>query len=129
MERDLFQQFENGVLVTAAQKTNMSLCAWNMHKDFAGVSIKNVVTTAQTDGLFTCHLVRIDPHCKIGLHTHPASIELHEVVTGSGVCRIHQEEVPYAPGTMAIISRNAPHEVQAGADGLCLFAKFITVPA
>ena len=129
MERDLFQQFENGTLVNGGQKNDVSLCAWNKHKDFAGVSLKNVVTAEQTAGLFTCHLVRIEPNCKIGLHTHPSSIELHEVVTGDGVCMIGQEEVPYAPGTMAVIACNAPHEVRAGVEGLCLFAKFITVPA
>ena len=129
MENDLFQQFENGTLIHGGQKTNVSLCAWNKHKDFAGVSLKNVVTADQTTGLFTCHLVRIEPNCKIGLHTHPASIELHEIVTGEGVCLIGQEEVPYAPGTIAVIACNAPHEVRAGSGGLCLFAKFITVPA
>ena len=129
MERDMFQQFENGTLITAEQRTSIGLCQWNQHKDFAGVSLKNVITTDQTVGLFSCHLVRIEPHCKIGQHTHPTSIELHEVVTGNGVCLINQEEVPYTPGTMAIISHNAPHEVRAGAEGLCLFAKFITVPA
>ena len=129
MARDLFQQFADGTLVSGGQKTDVRLCAWNTHKDFAGVSLKTVVTADQTTGLFTCHLVRIEAHCKIGLHTHPASIELHEVVTGNGVCLIDQEEVPYAPGTMAVIARNAPHEVRAGAEGLCLFAKFITIPA
>jgi quercetin dioxygenase-like cupin family protein len=129
MESDLFQQFENGILVDAGRKTDLSRCAWNKHKDFAGVSLKNVVTADQTAGLFTCHLVRIDPHCAIGLHAHPASIELHEVVQGSGVCLIAGEEIPYVPGTMALLARNAPHEVRAGAEGLRLFAKFVTVQA
>lgn len=129
MERDLFQQFETGTLAIDGQKTDISTYAWNKHKDFTGVSLKNVVTATQTLGLFTCHLVRIEPNCTIGLHTHPSSIELHEVVTGEGVCLIGQEEVPYIPGTMAVIARNAPHQVKAGAEGLCLFAKFITAPA
>ena len=129
MERNLFQQFENGTLAHGGQTTDVHLCAWNKHKDFAGVSLKTVVTADQTKGLFTCHLVRIEPNCTIGLHAHPASIELHEVITGNGVCLIEQEEVPYVPGTMAIIACNAPHEVRAGAERLCLFAKFITSPA
>lgn len=129
MERDSFQQFENGTVVVAGRKTRIGLCVWHEHKDFAGVALKNVVTAEQTGGLFTCHLVRIAPNCAIGLHTHPASVELHEVVKGNGVCLIDQEAIPYAPGTMAILARNAPHEVRAGAEGLFLFAKFITVPA
>jgi quercetin dioxygenase-like cupin family protein len=128
MAGDIFQQFENGILVQAGQTTRVSLFAWNEHKNFAGVFLKNVVTTDQTTGLLSCHLVRIDPHCAIGLHTHPTSMELHEVVQGKGVCLIGQEEVAYVPGTVAIIACNTPHEVRAGAEGLCLFAKFITVP-
>ncbi len=126
---DLFKQFENGTLVNAGLKKDVSACAWDKHKDFLGVSLKNLLTAEQTDGLFTCHLVRIEPNCKIGMHTHVASIELHEVIKGSGVCLTEQGEVPYVPGTMAVIACNAPHEVRAGEDGLCLFAKFVTVPA
>ncbi len=129
MEKSLFQQFENGTLVQAGECTEVGLCAWNAHKDFAGVALKNVVTADQTAGLFTCHLVRIAPHHQIGRHSHPASVELHEVIDGSGVCLTDQGEIPYAPGVVAILARNMPHEVRAGEEGLCLFAKFITVPA
>lgn len=129
MKEDLFQQFEHGTLVNAGQHTSVELLAWNKHKDFAGVSLKNVITAEHTAGLFTCHLVRIEPGCKIGLHAHPVSTEIHEVIRGNGVCLTDDGEIPYAPGTIAILKSAAPHEVQAGNEGLCLFAKFITVPA
>ena len=129
MEKDLFQQFDNGALAHAGQVLDLGSCAWNAHKEFAGVFLKNLVTTEQTAGLFTCHLVRIEPNCKIGLHTHPGSIELHEVIKGNGTCLMNQKEIPYAPGVMAVIARNEPHEVKAGEKGLFLFAKFVTVPA
>ena len=129
MGKELFQSFENGTLAHAGKQTDLCCCSWNKHKDFAGVSLKNIVTADQTGGLFTCHLVRIDPNHKIGMHTHPNSIELHEVIQGCGICLIGQEKIPYVSGTMAIIACNAPHEVLAGEEGLCLFAKFITVPA
>lgn len=129
MKRDLFQQFEDGTLAHAGQRTDIGLCAWNAHKDFPGVFLKNVVSTAQTAGLCTCHLVRIDPGCKIGMHAHPSSLELHEVMQGSGVCVTEEGEIPYAPGTLSILPCNAPHEVRAGKEGLRLFAKFITVSA
>ena len=126
---ELFEQFDAGVVAALGKRRETSRLAWNPHKDFPGVFLKNVVTADQTDGLFTCHLVRIEPDHKIGLHTHPASIELHEVIQGSGVCLTEQEEIPYTPGTVALIACNAPHEVRAGKNGLSLFAKFITVPA
>ncbi len=129
MESSLFQQFDNGTILTAEQKIDTALCAWNKHKDFEGVFIKHLITAEQTAGLFTCHLIRLDPHGVIRLHSHPTSIELHEVAQGSGVCLVYGEEIPYTPGTLGVMNRNAPHEVRAGADGLCLFAKFITVPA
>ena len=129
MAENLFDQFDNGTVTIAGKRIETSGLAWNPHKDFTGVSLKNVVTADQTSGLFTCHLVRIEPLHKIGLHTHPASIELHEVIAGSGVCLMEQEEIPYAPGTVTLIACTAPHEVRAGKDGLYLFAKFIAVPA
>lgn len=129
MKKDLFQQFDNGTLAGAGRELNLGLCVWNKHKDFTGVFLKNIVTANQTSGLFTCHLVRIEPHHTIGLHAHPGSIELHEVIKGGGACLMEQGEVRYAPGVMAMIARNEPHEGRAGEEGLFLFAKFITVPA
>jgi Uncharacterized conserved protein, contains double-stranded beta-helix domain len=129
MEKDLFQQFESGILATSGKQMDIRFCAWNEHKDFSGVFLKNIVTATHTAGLFTCHLVRIEPNRIIGMHVHPDSIELHEVIKGSGTCRTGAGETRYAPGVMAIIPRNEQHEVKAGEEGLYLFAKFITVPA
>lgn len=126
MDNDLFYQFEHGMLAGAGQVLDFGAAGWNRHADFAGVSIKNLVSAEQGKGLFTCHLVRIDPHHSIGLHTHPGSIELHEVIKGSGVCCMEQGEFAYVPGVMAVIGRNEAHEVRAGQEGLFLFAKFIT---
>ena len=129
MKEDLFQQFECGILENAGQQTKIEHLEWARHKDFFGGFLKNVVTAERTAGLFTCHLVRIEPGCKIGMHTHPASIEIHEVIRGSGMCLTDNGEISYTPGTISILAHNAPHEVRAGNEGLCLFAKFITVPA
>lgn len=129
MKEDLFQQFAHGAVVHAGQRTPVELVAWNPHKEFAGVSMKNVVTAQQTAGLFTCHLVRIDPGCAIGMHAHPTSVEIHEVMQGSGVCLTDEGEIAYVPGVLSVLAHNAPHEVRAGSEGLCLFAKFVTVPA
>jgi len=129
MVQDLFQKFETGTLTQGGQHTDLASRSWNKHKDFDGVFLKNVVTAEQTGGLLTCNLVRIEPNHKIGMHTHPASIELHEVIQGSGTCLIDQTRIPYSPGSMGIVACNEPHEVEAGEEGLCLFAKFITAPA
>lgn len=127
MNKQLFTDFENGKFTAFGQAIDVSSLPWNAHKDFEGVFLKNIVTPEHTKGLFTCHLVRIEPGKKIGMHTHPASIELHEVIAGEGKCITEHGEIPYAPGEMAVLPDNSPHEVLAGDSGLCLFAKFITV--
>jgi hypothetical protein len=40
---------------------------------------------------------------------------------------MENDRLAYAPGTMSVIARNVPHEVQAGGDGLYLFAKFVSL--
>ena len=128
----LFEQFEKGRLASSEMSgapLDAGTLPWNMHKDFPGVFLKNIVTAGMTGGALTCHLVRIEPGCKIGRHSHPLQIELHEVIAGSGVCVVERGEIPYAPGSITVLARNAPHEVRAGGEGLCLFAKFIAAPA
>lgn len=129
MIQDIFTLFDNGMLADSKKRIDLGSLEWNAHQQFAGVYLKNVVTADQTGGLFTCLLVRIEPGHAIGLHIHPSSVELHEVIKGDGVCHTEQGDIPYAPGTMAILPANAPHEVKAGGNGLFLFAKFITVKA
>jgi quercetin dioxygenase-like cupin family protein len=119
--------FENGRLTVNGETKDLGPQPWNPHKDFEGVYLKNVVTGDKTGGAFTCHLVRIEPDKKIGMHAHPACIELHEVIFGDGMCVTEQGDIPYAPGSIAVLAVNSPHEVRAGKQGLYLFAKFINV--
>jgi len=128
----IFEQFEKGRLACsgkAGAPLDVGALPWNRHKDFPGVFLKNIVAADMTGGLLTCHLVRIEPGCKIGIHAHPQQIELHEVIEGSGVCIVEGGEISYAPGSITVLARNATHEVRAGDQGLRLFAKFVTVPA
>ena len=127
MNEDIFTAFSEGKLAVGGDRIDLASLAWQPHAQFAGVSAKNLVTLEQTGGTFTCLLVRIEPGKAIGRHTHPASIELHEVVKGEGVCRTEQGDIPYVPGTMGIMAVGSVHEIVAGDQGLCLFAKFVTV--
>ena len=127
MNRQLFTAFGTGNVAVLGQSIDIGSIAWNKHKDFEGVFLKNLVTPEHTNGLFSCHLVRIEPGKKIGLHTHPTSIELHEVIAGEGKCLTVHGEIPYLPGKMAVLPENSQHEVLAGEKGLYLFAKFVTV--
>ena len=74
---------------------------------------------------FSYHLVRIAPNKSIGEHIHKEQLETHEVIAGSGVCINEGLEIPYESGTMTVLKMGTPHSVNAGADGLYIFAKFI----
>ncbi len=125
MNVDTFERFSQGRLHTGASTANLDAVPWKEHKDFPGVFLKAVLAEEHTGSPLSCVLVRIEPGRRIGLHRHPTSVELHEVIAGDGVCVLEGVEMPYAPGSMAVMPRNAAHEVLAGTDGLCLFAKFV----
>lgn len=122
----IFDAFAHGRIFCGRESVPAESLGWSEHGDFAGVFLKNMLVGEQTDGLVSCHLVRIDPNKAIGLHSHADSIELHEVIAGGGACITENGTLPYTPGTMSVIARTLPHEVHAGEDGLYLFAKFIS---
>lgn len=128
MNRNVFDEFAGGKVFRRGKAASVAEAPWRPHKDFRGVYLKDVVTGDAAGGSFTAHLVRIDPECAIGMHSHPASIELHEVIAGGGTCVTPDGETAYAPGCVNVLERGERHEVRAGAEGLKLFAKFIAVP-
>ncbi|MCL1825213.1 MAG: cupin domain-containing protein [Betaproteobacteria bacterium] len=121
----LFGTFDQGTVIHGTEHIPTASLVWSEHKNFAGVFLKNLIAGEDTGGLLSCHLVRIEPNMFIGLHSHPDSMELHEVVAGSGRCETQNGIFPYAPGTISVIPRNMPHEVHAGENGLYLLAKFV----
>jgi quercetin dioxygenase-like cupin family protein len=129
MNQDIFALFAEGTLAAGDKRIELAALPWRAHQQFAGVFLKDLVTRAETGGLFTCHLVRIEPGQAIGWHTHPDSIELHEVVGGEGMCRTEQGDIRYVPGTMGIMAARSKHKIDAGENGLFLLAKFVTVAA
>lgn len=120
-----FEQFETGKLVLPETEQPFSTLPWAPHPTFEGVDLKHLITSKDTNGKFSYHLVRIAANKKIGLHTHETQIETHEVIAGSGRCFNAQKEYPYTVGMISIFAAGAEHAVIAGPDGLSLFAKFI----
>ncbi len=125
MNNDLFETFNNGFLKLPAKTISFADIAWAAHPTFEGVALKHIVTAADTGGQFSYHLVRIAPNKSIKNHIHETQLETHEVIAGSGVCVNEGVEISYEVGTISIMPSGIPHEVNAGADGLYLFAKFI----
>ncbi len=125
MGNDLFEAFDNGSLRLPESAAEFADILWAKHPAFDGVELKHIVSAKDTDGQFSYHLVRIAPGKSILNHIHETQLETHEVIAGSGVCISDGASIPYEPGVISIMPAGIPHEVNAGADGLFLFAKFM----
>ena len=124
--KNLFEKFnEGGKLLLPDATVTFDVIPWSKHPAFEGVELKHIITSERTDGQFSYHLVRIAPNKKIGNHIHEKQLETHEVISGTGVCVNDGVELPYEAGIISIFPIGVPHEVIAGDDGLCLFAKFM----
>ena len=124
--KNLFEKFnEEGKLLLPEATITFDVIPWSKHPTFEGVELKHIITSERTDGQFSYHLVRIAPNKKIGNHIHEKQLETHEVISGTGVCVNDGVELPYETGVISIFPISVPHEVIAGDDGLCLFAKFM----
>lgn len=122
----LFDRFDQeGRLFGKGQMHEFSAIPWADHPQFEGVALKAVVTSAETGGRSSCHLVRVAPGKTIGLHTHDPQLEIHEVIAGGGVCVCGGQRLEYAPGVIAVLPAGVAHELTAGPNGLYLFAKFM----
>ena len=124
--RDLFEKFEKeGRLAGHDTGLLFGEIGWSVHPVFEGVELKHIVTAGETGGRFSFHLVLIAPGRKIGSHIHKEQLETHEVIAGKGICGHAGRLIPYEPGTVAFFEAGSPHEVEAGTEGLYLFAKFM----
>ncbi len=124
--KNLFEKFnEGGKLLLKDATVTFDAIPWSKHPTFEGVELKHIITSERTGGQFSYHLVRVGPNKKIGSHIHEKQLETHEVISGTGVCVNDGVELPYETGVISIFPISVPHEVIAGDDGLCLFAKFM----
>ena len=97
---------------------------WNPHPAFPGVWMKHLILGKDTGGHLSCHLVRIEQGNQIGSHVHEASLEVHEVLSGHGICRMVGRESAYSPGVCLIIPAGILHCVEAFGEDMHLVARF-----
>lgn len=116
--------FQNLAIITPENAAPGQGGPWQPHPKFLGVHLKLLVPGSASKGQISCHLVAVDPGCCLETHTHPGHWELHEVMAGSGQADLDGRDIPYAPGTMAIIPQGSVHRVEAREQGLILLAKF-----
>ena len=86
MEKELFEKFNNGELRLSAHAKAFKDLVWNKHPTFEGVELKHIITSKETGGAFSYHLVRIAPNKSIKNHIHETQLETHEVIAGHGTC-------------------------------------------
>ncbi len=118
------KQFEKGTLFMNGENINIENLPWNEHPTFKGVFLKHVIKGKSTNNQLSCHLVKINPDCEIGLHNHAGKTELHEIIDGFGECVIEQDKLNYQKGTTGFIPADKNHLVKAGNQGLFILAKF-----
>jgi quercetin dioxygenase-like cupin family protein len=122
---NLISNFEKGnTHLLAASISNVEK-QWNPHPKFKGVYLKHIITGGQTDNRFSSHIVKIDPNCILDEHIHDGKTELHEVIEGKAICYLNGTRVIYSPGDCTVIPDNIKHKVEAGENGLILYAKFV----
>ena len=124
MNNEVFEKFNGGCMRLPERTVSFSEIGWNKHPVFEGVELKHIITSKDTDGRFSYHLVRIAPNKSIKNHIHETQLETHEVIAGKGVCVNDGKSLDYEPGVISIMPAKVPHEVNAGTEGLYLFAKF-----
>lgn len=122
--KKLFEQFDNGKLSLPQKEINFSDLKWNKHPTFEGVELKHIITSNETNGKFSYHLVKIAPNKAIKLHVHENQLETHEVLAGNGYAINDGSKLNYEQGIISIFPKNIPHEVYANDEGLYIFAKF-----
>lgn len=116
---------ETNLIFTRDDNRDMEEIAWNKHAAFQGVYLKHLVKGDQTDGKFSCHLVKVEAGCELGEHIHPDNWEIHEIVSGNATGYLEGKEMPYTSGTTAILPAGSKHRVVAGDCDLYIRAKFI----
>ena len=120
---DTFNSFENGILEVNGVSLAIKDIKWNEHSAFKGVFLKNLLKSTDTGGVFSTHLVKIEPGAEIGSHVHTDNAELHEVIAGDGCCIMEKRRISYSAGVCTFIDTSSKHRVIADKNGLFLFAK------
>jgi mannose-6-phosphate isomerase-like protein (cupin superfamily) len=122
--REITACMTNGSITYRDREDAIENIPWNQHPKFKGVFLKHIIKGADTDGMLSCHIVKIDPDAVLEDHVHENQWELHEIIEGEGRFILESKETLYHPGRMGIIPKATKHKVIAGKSGLVLFAKF-----
>jgi quercetin dioxygenase-like cupin family protein len=97
---------------------------WNPHPRFAGIQIKQLLTSTQNPAA-SISRVRVPPGSVIGWHHHAGQIETVYVLAGESVLTLAGREHPFAAGQIVAIPSELEHTLRNDGpetvDLLCVF--------
>jgi mannose-6-phosphate isomerase-like protein (cupin superfamily) len=123
--KDIVTCMANGPITFIDREDSARDITWDQHPKFKGVYLKHLIKGADTDGKFSCHMVKLDPYAVLDKHVHINEWELHEVIEGEGQFLLIEKQTPYYSGCIGIIPKGTNHKIVAGERGLILLAKFL----
>ncbi len=119
------EHFDKGRIITTRQKRDSDASPWNPHAKFPGVFMKHLVTAEDSAGSFSTHMVHVCTGHEIGEHIHQTQTELHEVMLGSGICHMAEDQFAYTPGTCVVVPPGVVHRVVADKEDLYMMVTFV----
>lgn len=123
---DIVKKIDEGKIVYLGKEIDAKELNWNAHPTFSkGVSLKHLVKGEDTDGQFSCHLVKVDAGCEVSEHVHEKQWELHEIIEGVGKGILADKEITYKLGISAVIPKGVKHKVIADENDLYFLSKFV----
>jgi quercetin dioxygenase-like cupin family protein len=121
----VFEMFNNGLVVFPSRSTDVSALPWYEHPAFKGVYLKDLVKGSETNGAFSCHMVKIKKGCEVGEHSHDKQWEFNEALEGTGTFVIQGKEMACKAGFSYATPPGVSHIVSAQDEDLYILAKFI----
>ena len=67
---EVLEKFTNDTVNGLIDNKETQLINWNEHSKFKGVFLKHLITSVETDGNLSCHLVKVNPGCILDSHIH-----------------------------------------------------------
>jgi len=117
--------FSDGKVVFPGKTIDAAMLPWYEHPAFKGVLLKDLVTAVDTNGAFSCHVVKISKGFEVGEHNHNAEWEFNEAVEGCGPLILDGVTHSCRPGFTCVTPPGVPHIVSAPYEDICLLAKFV----
>lgn len=121
---DIFKAFDHGRIAFPDREIDAATLPWRPNPTFKGVFGKELVSAADTNGAFSCLLIKIEKGGEVSEHSHGTQWEYNEVLGGHGTFGFGDKRSNCKPGDSYVNPPGVPHSVAAPKEDLYIFAKF-----